>query len=181
MNETYLASHCFGVFANIKPSNLFRMVDLSEESVLKEIELWNKTFNKYDIFFRQVARTDRGSLVFVYRRKKLMTYLSQDAVNNFLKSLNYQTNSLEKCLACVSEKLSCGLFPHEIGCFLGYPFEDVEGFIKNKGQNYLCCGYWKVYYKKEEKEKLFALYDKTRKFYMDTYSKGCDIKDLVRI
>jgi len=26
-------------------------------------------------------------------------------------------------------------FPHEIGVFLGYPLEDVMGFISNKGHN----------------------------------------------
>ena len=36
-------------------------------------------------------------------------------------------------------------FPHEIGLFLGYPLADVEGFIRNKGQGYACCGLWKSY------------------------------------
>ena len=36
-------------------------------------------------------------------------------------------------------------FPHEIGLFLGYPLEDVKGFIQNKGQGYACCGLWKSY------------------------------------
>ncbi|MCR5154354.1 MAG: DUF3793 family protein, partial [Lachnospiraceae bacterium] len=33
----------------------------------------------------------------------------------------------------------------EIGIFLGYPLEDVKGFIENKGKNYKTCGLWKVY------------------------------------
>ena len=32
-------------------------------------------------------------------------------------------------------------FPHEIGIFLGYPLEDVVGFIENQGKNYTCSGY----------------------------------------
>ena len=36
-------------------------------------------------------------------------------------------------------------FPHELGLLLGYPVEDVLGFIRNEGRNYLYCGYWKVY------------------------------------
>ena len=36
-------------------------------------------------------------------------------------------------------------FPHEIGVFLGYPLDDVKGFIKNEGKKYLMIGYWKVY------------------------------------
>lgn len=38
-----------------------------------------------------------------------------------------------------------GDFPHEVGFFLGYPAEDVVGFIRNKGQNFKFCGRWKVY------------------------------------
>lgn len=36
-------------------------------------------------------------------------------------------------------------FPHEIGFFLGYPAEDVAGFICHRGANYKLCGRWKVY------------------------------------
>lgn len=36
-------------------------------------------------------------------------------------------------------------FPHEMGILLGYPVEDVEGFIINNGKNELYTGYWKVY------------------------------------
>lgn len=36
-------------------------------------------------------------------------------------------------------------FPHEIGLFLGYPAEDVKGFIENKAACSKCSGCWKVY------------------------------------
>ena len=36
-------------------------------------------------------------------------------------------------------------FPHEIGLFLGYPAEDVAGFISHKGHDFCYSGYWKVY------------------------------------
>ena len=34
-----------------------------------------------------------------------------------------------------------GAFPHEIGLLLGYPVEDVLGFIRHQGKNYLYTGY----------------------------------------
>ena len=34
-------------------------------------------------------------------------------------------------------------FPHEIGLFLGYPIEDVVGFIRNQGRGCKLSGYWK--------------------------------------
>ena len=36
-------------------------------------------------------------------------------------------------------------FPHEMGVLLGYPVEDVRGFMEQNGQNALYQGYWKVY------------------------------------
>ena len=36
-------------------------------------------------------------------------------------------------------------FPHEIGVFLGYPLEDVVGFIRHRGKCFTCCGCWKSY------------------------------------
>ena len=56
-------------------------------------------------------------------------------------------------------------FPHEMGLLLGYPVEDVEGFIENKGHNYLYAGYWKVYGHVEEKKALFNRYEEARKVF----------------
>ena len=56
-----------------------------------------------------------------------------------------------------------GEFPHEIGLFLEYPLEDIEGFIANQGRNALECGYWKVYGNVEQAREIFELYDRTRK------------------
>lgn len=53
-------------------------------------------------------------------------------------------------------------FPHEMGLLLGYPIEDVEGFIKNKGENYLYAGYWKVYKDVEQKKLLFDAYESAK-------------------
>ena len=47
-------------------------------------------------------------------------------------------------------------FPHEIGIFLGYPLDDVKGFIDNAGQNSKCTGCWKVYCNECEAIKTFA-------------------------
>ena len=46
-------------------------------------------------------------------------------------------------------------FPHEIGLFLGYPVEDVAGFIRHAGRGCKLCGYWKVYGDAEAASKLF--------------------------
>ena len=48
-----------------------------------------------------------------------------------------------------------GAFPHEIGLFLGYPIEDVVGFIRYSGRGCKLSGYWKVYGDAEAASRLF--------------------------
>ena len=45
-------------------------------------------------------------------------------------------------------------FPHEIGLFLGYPPEDVQGFLENRLCK--CVGCWKVYGDEQAAQNGFA-------------------------
>lgn len=72
-------------------------------------------------------------------------------------------------------------FPHEIGFLLGYPPEDVEGFIRNNGQKFLCVGEWKVYENSKAKQKLFQKYDYTRENLIQLLSCGIRMDQIVSI
>jgi hypothetical protein len=52
--------------------------------------------------------------------------------------------------------------PHAVGLFLGYPLDDVLGFIKHRGYNYKLCGIWKVYGDVEQAKNRFRQYDLCR-------------------
>jgi len=53
--------------------------------------------------------------------------------------------NIDTHLETLSSRISCSPeFPHEIGIFPDYPFEDIIGFIRNKGRNFKMCGYWKL-------------------------------------
>ena len=58
----------------------------------------------------------------------------------------------------------------------GYPVEDVEGFIENKGHNYLYAGYWKVYGHVEEKKALFNRYEEARKVLIQLLASGRSVR-----
>ena len=53
-------------------------------------------------------------------------------------------------------------FPHEMGLLLGYPIEDVVGFMEHSGKEYLYSGYWKVYENVPAKKQIFTRYDEAR-------------------
>lgn len=69
-------------------------------------------------------------------------------------------------------------FPHEIGLFLGYPLEDVKGFIENKADCSKCSGCWKVYGNEEKALKLFEKYQKCAGIYCAQWKKGMTIERL---
>lgn len=69
-------------------------------------------------------------------------------------------------------------FPHEIGVFLGYPIGDVREFIRNKGQNCLFCGVWKVYCDAGESLKKFERYKKCTQVYSKVFANGRNISQL---
>ena len=72
-------------------------------------------------------------------------------------------------------------FPHEMGLLLGYPVEDVEGFIQNEGKNYLYAGYWKVYADAEQKMALFAQYEEARKELLGYLTQGYTVRQMLQV
>jgi hypothetical protein len=70
-------------------------------------------------------------------------------------------------LRYLKERFSHESFPHEVGLFLGYPPEDVWGFIVNEGRNCVCCRYWKVYHNVEQAQEMFRQIDEAQNYAMD--------------
>jgi hypothetical protein len=76
-------------------------------------------------------------------------------------------------LNCLKKKFETyRQFPHEIGLFLGYPIDDVLGFVKHKGRNYKLCGYWKVYGNVEKAKNNFHCYELCREYMRIWLQKG---------
>ena len=74
-----------------------------------------------------------------------------------------------------------GEFPHEMGILLGYPSEDVSGFIEHKGRDFLYSGYWKVYGNLQEKLKLFHKYETARSTQVELLACGVFMEDIIDI
>ena len=68
--------------------------------------------------------------------------------------------------------------PHEIGIFLGYPLEDVVGFVRNKGKNYTFKGYWKAYGDPAAAQARFASFRKCTDVYLRCYRNGTPVTRL---
>ena len=98
--------------------------------------------------------------------RKLAAYLQDPDVQYILKENGYEDLSLGGILRTFQCRYETYMnhgegFPHEIGLLLGYPIEDVTGFVEQKGKNYLYSGYWKVYRDVAAKKRIFAQYAKS--------------------
>lgn len=108
--------------------------------------------------------TDRGQthdriLLLIYRKKLLEAALFRQDSLELLAPLGY--NCLSRNVSDYLEHLQERMeeeFPHEIGLFLDYPPEDVEGFMRDGGENSLYTGYWKVYGDVQSAQKTFQIY-----------------------
>lgn len=116
---------------------------------------WNETLNKKNIYVEILKIGKSSAQIYAYRPEKLKCALCQNQTKCLLEELGYKTDRPDQCIDHLKRRFVKENFPHEIGIFLGYPYEDVIGFIENKGNSYLTNGYWKVYSNKDEKLKLF--------------------------
>lgn len=178
--EKALVEQCAPTLAGVKPANLFR-IGGSLELIRRLIVLWDQKLRKKGIRVISLKECRRTSacMVYVYREEWLERIL-KDAHNlAFLERMGYQTEAGIGMLALLSHRFCLEQdYPHEIGVFLGYPLEDVVGFIENRGWNYTCCGLWKSYGDPVAAEACFARYRNCTSQYKRMYDLGISVIQL---
>ena len=176
--ETKLAVQCAPVIAGIKLSNLLILTKAEEKSL--------SCFLRHTgIVFLKLTEVKDKVTFLVFRREELKKYLEDKKVQQMLSSCGYAELSLKGILFTFIEHYQAYMkgdmqFPHEMGFLLGYPIEDVEGFILHKGQKFLYSGYWKVYADVPAKQELFQQYEKVQKEIITFLAEGSRIQDIIR-
>jgi len=136
----------------IQRKNLLGLWQCHKQELCRELNL---------DFFELKDRAESVTVLF-YKRIVLERYVANKRNQAYLNKIGYQEAVvLEQKLQFLKERFAYSC-PHEVGIFLGIPVEDVEGFIENKGKNYLMCRYWKVYQNRKRAEQLFRIYDEAR-------------------
>lgn len=153
VNRT-LINYCAPVLLGRKPAALFTLASMECLSCLKK--------ETKDILTIKVLRKRKNSvLVMVYKPQLLETLiLTDEKVRNAFSKLGYPLSySAVSYLSFLEYRFfESKDFPHEIGLFLGYPPEDVLGFINNGGMEYKYCGTWKVYGDEKQSKMRFDEY-----------------------
>lgn len=178
MSEQSIIAYAAPTLANLKCASLFN-AKFTDINVLKdEIRTLNHLYRKKGLCFILLRVKKQTALIYVCRPAKLLEILADPAVQAFLMAAGYRDLRLGACLCVLMAHLKTDAFPHEIGVFLGYPLEDVQAFIENKGRNFKCAGMWKVYTDEGRAKKLFALYKSCSQFYCQCFACGFTLSEL---
>lgn len=173
MLEDAIIAHCAPTLAGIKTANMFTYIPEKEDDICQEVEQINRKLNDRDVYVEILRRSEKRALLYIYRKAKLEKDLNSEGACTLLKNCGYECEGTACCIRRLQEKIYADeYFPHEIGLFLGYPLDDVIGFIEQQGKNYKCCGIWKVYGDEEQSQVLFRKLKKCSEVYKRLFANG---------
>lgn len=177
--DNLLAVYCSPTLSGVKPASLVSC----GKKFPRALEQYQRAFAPRSISFLPMYTKNRQWLLLVYHQKLLQQQLTIPAVQKLLQSFGYPVKqNLFALLSYLRRRLQeTETFPHEIGLFLGYPIEDVLGFIRWKGANYKWRGYWKVYGDVEKAKHTFALLNEISRAVINKVERGQTILEIFSV
>ena len=185
MPDQIIIENCSPTLAGLKTANLFAVQTLQENggcaAIRDELREFNTLFRGKGVRAVPVRQTAKSTLIYLYRPAYLKRDLRNPEVRKILQEKGYLCDSAERCIAQLARKLSekGSSFPHEIGLFLGYPPEDVRGFMQDSRKGVKCVGCWKVYGNKEAAERIFKKFRQCTETYKREYLCGVPLSKMI--
>lgn len=197
MSDDLILEHGAPTLAGLKTGNLISCPYQSREEVLSDVRRLNGLLRDKGLCMIPLKYMSRRVLIYLYRPQMLLEDLSKPSSRRILEKCGYQTASGKEekrrllaeqkgnrayradCLRILVQKLQNSEdFPHEIGLFLGYPPEDVLGFIENHGENSKLTGVWKVYGDPEASRIRFEQFRTCTRIYCKAFRRGVPLAKL---
>ena len=178
MSEETIIKHCSPTLAGIKTANMFSCTFESNEQMNSSIKKWNRILVKKGLRMLPLRFRDNKGLIYLYRPSRLYSDLKDSTACRLLEERGYGEKPEHCVLKLIKRLAECEEFPHEIGLFLGYPPEDVCGFIEKGANGCKCVGCWRVYGDDKSAKKTFERYKKCTTLYSKLIEKGRSIERL---
>ena len=176
MSEALIVEHCSPTMAGLKTGSLFSCKCTSKTEVTEFAKSINRKLVSHGLVVLPLSFRNNVALIYVYRPKKLREDMAKKEASAILSTFGYSTDP-SLCVSHLAERIKeSDNFPHEIGLFLGYPPQDVQGFLLCKPCKF--TGYWKVYENEEMARQSFARYEKCKRVYRLKYLQGVSIEKL---
>jgi hypothetical protein len=179
VSEELLIRFCSPTLAGLKTGSLVSAPLGSREDTVRDVRRFNQALIPKGLRILPLRYTTARALIYLFRPTQLQRDLTGSEAAKLLAEAGYRNTRLEGCVMELIRRMNTGReFPHEVGLFLGYPPEDVRGFIENQACNFKCVGYWKVYGDECAARKRFAQYERCTKAYCRQWEHGKTVAQL---
>lgn len=179
MPDDIIIRHCAPTLAGMKTGSLFTYRFEDAAQLRRTMRRLNARFRGKGVRVLPLRYQKDCALIYLYRPSRLSQDLGQEPARRILAQCGYCVHAPQQMIRKLIARLNaCGDFPHEIGLFLGYPPEDVLGFIENGARGYKCVGCWKVYGDEENAKKTFERYKQCTRLYCQCYEQGKSMERL---
>ena len=179
MSDEIIVETCSPTLAGLKTGSMFSTKYTDRKEIYEELRRLNLLLVPKGLRIIPLRFMKDRVLIYLYRPVSLSRDLAEDRARKILESRGYKAGQSGQCLQVLVDRLNHEKdFPHEIGLFLGYPAEDVAGFIEQGADRCICSGLWKVYSDKERALALFGLYKRCAAAYIRQYRHGRGIEKL---
>lgn len=177
--ENFLVYNSSLVLAGIKPAVTVTINKYND----KLYDSWNdygaEFISSINLKFISLRNNSTSLIFLIYDELLLKNELFSNAHRNFLINLGYpDTTYIDDYIYTLKSRYEQYNCPHELGLFLGIPFEDVKDFINCTTKKCLLCRYWKVYNDTEKAQLIFNKYDTVKEFTMKNILAGNSSRNL---
>ena len=195
--ESKVVQHCAPTLAGVKPANLFNCPTLCGAAFRHEcaehgaaVASCRAKIAQGGVSLAILLQRQTGALVFVYRIDQVARMLAQSLSRSFLAARGYDTSSPHAAIRSLRERMErheCSRgacerceFPHEVGLFLGYPYDDVMAFIARGGAAATCTGAWQAYSDEQAARDTFECYKRHTRLFVEMFESGTPIEELAK-
>lgn len=179
MSDELIITHCAPTLAGLKTGSLFSCACPSQAAMTHAVRSWNRRLKQKGLRMLPLRYRSGRALIYLFRISALARDLREPAVSNLLHKQGYASCKPQQCIHTLIRRLQdVAEFPHEIGLFLGYPPEDVSGFIENRADCCKCSGCWKVYGDAEAAKCTFRQYKLCTSTYRRMHARGNSVERL---
>jgi len=170
--------YCAPTMACLKTGSMFNCPCSDQHEMLDRMREANHQLREKGLRILPLRWKDGRVLVYVYRPEMLANDLMSPTAVHLLLECGYSCGNPDRCIAQLMRRLrESEDFPHEIGLFLGYPPEDVDGFMHRKDE-WRICGLWKVYANVDDAARQFMRCRRCTQEYVRRFEEGCSLESL---
>lgn len=179
IQDRILVETCAPTLAGLKTASLINVPYESKESANRDVRRMNRMFSAKGVRVIPLRYRKERMLLYVYRPLLLKRDMENGRTRALLKACGYEFRNVNLGVAQLANRMKKEAdFPHEIGLFLGYPPEDVHGFIYHRYEGCTCVGDWRVYGDAEAAKERFARFRKCKEVYRRLWAEGRSVEAL---